>query len=527
MSLQLGHPGRDDPPDGPSRSDPVEKISAGERTFERWRCTLSLFLGPLAAAALLLLPPEGLQPQAARLLAVLAWVIVWWIGEAVPLAVTAVLGPALATVLGVGTAVEVFAPFGDPIIFLFLGSFLLAEAMLATGLDRRFALTVLAQPWVGASPARIMLAFACIAGGLSMWLSNTATTAMLYPIALAVLMALSRLLGPGGGNPHEGIGTRFATVLMLTVAWAASIGGMATPVGTPPNLIVLGQLSKLAGIRISFFQFMVLAAPATVLTMVVLVLVLRRAIPPDIGRIEGARELILSERASLGRLHRGERNVLIAFTLTVALWLLPGVVALAAGAHSSIAIKTQAALPEGVVAVFGAALLFVLPVDWKNRRFTLSWSRAMQIDWGTLLLFGGGLSLGSAMFRTGLAGAIGAGLVRHTGATSTAALAFLFCAVAVVLSETTSNTASATMVGPLAIAAAHAAGVSPVAPALAACLGASMGFMLPVSTPPNAIVYGSGFVPITAMIRNGIVLDLAGCAIIPPAVLGMCALVGL
>ncbi|MFZ5787330.1 MAG: SLC13 family permease [Acidobacteriota bacterium] len=527
MSLPDERSARGEAEKNPRGPDPIETMSAGERVFERWRRTVTLFLGPLSFAALLVLPPDGLPPEAARLLAVLAWVIVWWMGEAVPLAVTAVLGPALATVLGVGKATELFAPFGDPIIFLFLGSFILAEAMLATGLDRRFALTVLARPWVGASPSRIMLAFIAIAGGLSMWLSNTATTAMLYPIALAVLVSLSRLRSLGDDARDERAEGRFATVLMLAVAWAASIGGLATPVGTPPNLIVLGQLSKLADVRISFFQFMVLAAPATVVSMLFLVLLLRRAIPPGLTRVEGARELIVSERAQLGALTRGERNVLVAFALTVALWLLPGLVALGAGAASPAAIRAQAALPEGVVAVFGAALLFVLPVDWKNRRFTLAWSRAMQIDWGTLLLFGGGLSLGSAMFRTGLAAALGEGLVRHTGATSGVALAFLFCAVAVVMSETTSNTASATMVAPLAIAAAQAAGVSPVAPALAACFGASMGFMLPVSTPPNAIVYGSGLVPITSMLRNGIVLDAIGCAIIPPAVLLTCSLLGL
>jgi sodium-dependent dicarboxylate transporter 2/3/5 len=515
------------PAEGCNGPEPIETVSAAERAFERWRRTVSLLLGPLTFVALLLAPPDGLQPEAARLLAVLAWVVLWWIGEAVPLAITAVLGPALATVLGVGTAVEIFAPFGDPIIFLFLGSFILAEAMVATGLDRRVALAVLSRRWVGASPARIILAMACITAGLSMWMSNTASTAMLYPIALSVLVAVAGLLGRALGAPVDPRRLRFGTALMLVTAYASSIGGTGTPVGSPPNLIAIGQLATLAGTRISFFEYTLIAMPVTLSMVGVLVLYLRLALPPEVRRIEGAQDYVLSQRALLGRLTRGERNVLAAFAITVTLWLTPGVVAVVAGGGSRAAVAVQSALPEGVVAVLGAAILFVLPLDWRERRFTIEWSRAARIDWGTLLLFGGGLSLGAAMFRTGLAQAIGDALVSLTGARSGPALTFLFCALAIVLTETASNTAAATMVCPLAIAAAQTAGVSPVAPALAVGLGASMAFMLPVSTPPNAIVYGSGCVPVTTMVRHGAALDLASLILIPPITLAMCALLGL
>jgi len=503
-----------------------ETLSAGELAFERRRRTIGLFLGPALFLLVLLLPAGSLPAPAHRLTAVLALVLTWWITEAVPIPVTAVLGPTLAVLLGVGPAGEIFGPFGDPIIFLFLGSFVIAEAMFATGLDRRMALGILARPWVGSSATRITLAFAAIAAGLSMWLSNTATTAMLYPIGMSVLVALSSLLEKTRGAAVEVTRLRFGTGLMLVIAYGASIGGIATPVGTPPNLIVLGQLDALAGIRIPFFQWMLIGVPVTVVMMLVLLLSLRRSLPPELREIAGIREHIVRERRLLGALSVAERNVLVAFALTVTLWIVPGVLALLLGARDPLVATLGRLLPEGGVAVLGATLLFLLPVSWKERRFTMTWSRAAAIDWGTLLLFGGGLSLGTAMFRTGLAKAVGDALVSLTGARSQIALTFLFCFVAVVLSETTSNTASATMVCPLTIAAAQAAGVSPVGPAIATAIGASMGFMLPVSTPPNAIVYGSGCVPITAMIRHGAVLDVTSLVVVPALVLALCALLG-
>jgi sodium-dependent dicarboxylate transporter 2/3/5 len=504
-----------------------EKLSPAELRFERRRRTVGLFLGPLAFAVLLALPVPGLDAPAARLAAVLGWVLVWWITEAVPIPVTSLLGPALAVICGVGSAAELLAPFADPIVFLFLGSFVLAEAMFATGLDRRVAYAILSRRWVGSSTTRILVAFACITGGLSMWLSNTATTAMMYPIGMSILVALAKLTAQGREGEVDVTRLRFGTALMLATAYASSIGGIATPVGTPPNLIAMGQLARTGGVPVSFFQWMLVATPIMLVMLVLLLVWLRWALPPELREISGSREHILAERRTLGPLGRAERNVRLAFGLTVALWVLPGVVAVVAGASSPACKAVQTYLPEGIVALLGAALLFLLPVDWRERRFTLTWNQAVRIDWGTLLLFGGGLSLGGAMFRTGLADAVGATLVDWTGAHSLTAITWLFTFLGIVLTETTSNTAAATMVCPLAIAAARAAGVSPVAPAIAAALGASMAFMLPVSTPPNAIVYGSGCVPITAMLRHGAVLDLASLLVVPPSVLLLCGLLGL
>jgi sodium-dependent dicarboxylate transporter 2/3/5 len=218
--------------------------------------------------------------------------------------------------------------------------------------------------------------------------------------------------------------------------------------------------------------------------------------------------------------------VLAAFGVTVAMWVTPGLLAVALGPDAPAVVALQRHLPESVAALIGAALLFVLPVDWGARRFTLSWDEASRIDWGTLLLFGGGLALGGAMFRTGLAESIGNGLVSLTGSDSLVGLTFLFCWITLALTETTSNTATATMLAPIAVASAQAAGVSPVPPTLAVAIAASMAFMLPVSTPPNAIVYGSGCVPITAMARHGAVLDLASALIVPVGVLLGCRWLG-
>ena len=504
------------------RAPARETLSPAERRFDRVRRSVGLFVGPLLFAWLLLAPPPAPSPAAARLVAILAWVLVWWVSEAVPLPVTALLGPALAVVCGVGSAAEIFAPFGDPIVLFFLGSFVLAEAMASSGLDRRFAYAILRRPAVGASPARLLVAFAVITAGISAWLNNTATTAMLYPIGLSVIAAVAR--AAGGVDPRR---LRFGTALLLVLAYASSIGGIATPVGTAPNLIALGQLDALAGVRIPFFHWMVIGAPIALVMLALLVGYLRLALPPEVPDARGGRLELGAEAAALGPLSRAERNVLVAFGATVTGWVLPGALALALGADAPAVRAVQRLLPESAVAVLGASLLFVLPVDWPARRFTLSWSEASRIDWGTLLLFGGGLALGGAMFRSGLAATLGEALVSLSGSGSVVALTFLFAWAALILTETTSNTATATMLAPLAIASAQAAGVSPIPPAVAVALASSMAFMLPVSTPPNAIVYGSGCVPITAMLRHGAVLDLASALVVPTGVLLGCRMLGL
>lgn len=503
-------------PGTPKPPSPQGRLSEAEARFERSRRRVGLVAGPAAFVLLLAFPPESLGAEAGRLLAVVAWVLAWWITEAAPLPVTAVLGPALAVVLGVVGVRDAFAPFGDPIIFLFLGSFLLARAMSVHGLDRRLARAVLALRAASSSPGRVVVTFTVLAAALSMWLSNSATTAMLYPIALGVLGTLA----PGGDRRSP-----LARSLLLACAYGASVGGIGTPVGSPPNLVALGQLSSLAGIEVGFVPWLLVALPVTAAMLGVVALSLglplrRGAAPVAAGA---------ARREAPEKMGTGERSVTAAFALTVALWVSPGLLSLVLGPGHPLAAALGRSLPEGAVAVLGAALLFVLPGGpgggGDERRRALTWDEATGIDWGTLLLFGGGLSLGGAMFRTGLSEVLGQGLVSATGVSTTAGLTVVFVVFSIFFTEVTSNTAAATMLVPLAIASAQAAGASPLEPALGCALACSMAFMLPVATPPNAIVYGSGLVPIGTMARAGLLLNLAACVVVPAGVLLLVPLV--
>ncbi|MBI4625269.1 MAG: DASS family sodium-coupled anion symporter, partial [Verrucomicrobia bacterium] len=495
-------------------TEPTARLSAREEQFEHFRQRTGFVAAPLVFALLSCVPVSSdLTWQAQQLLAVLGLVITLWITEAIPLPVTALFGPALCVILGVAPAKDIFKNFADPIIFLFLGSFLLAEAMLRHGLNRRVAFLILGLRGVGESPARLLAAFGAVTGFLSMWISNTAATAMMFPIGVAILTEMARRQGERTGQSIHFTQLKYGTGLMLTAAFASSIGGLATPVGSPPNLITLALIRKNLGRDISFLEWMAFGAPLAVVLVVALVIYLNRVCPAEAGLLGDSGRWLRAEKAKLGRWTGGERNVLLAFAVTVALWLAPGVFLLALGDQHPTARWFAAHLPESVVALLGATLLFVLPTDWRRREFTLKWDDARRIDWGTILLFGGGLALGDMMVSTGLAKWIGEGLAQLLQAKTTFGLVALFTVVSIMLTETTSNTAAATMVVPVAIAVAQAAGADPLPPAIDACLGDSMAFMLPDSTPPNAIVYGSGCVPLLKMVKHGLVLDLVAAVV--------------
>jgi sodium-dependent dicarboxylate transporter 2/3/5 len=279
------------------------------------------------------------------------------------------------------------------------------------------------------------------------------------------------------------------------------------------------MLQRIEGVEIDFLRWMLLGIPAVVLLFGFLIVYLRTTLVDSGGEAPGGLDQVRQELARLGPLTPGERNVMIAFGVTVALWIAPGFVAAAGLDATPAGREIVAALPEAVAALIGAILLFVLPVNWRARRFTLTWNEAVRIDWGIILLFGGGLALGDLTFSTGLAGAVGEGIADWLPFQTAPVLTIIFTALAILMSETASNTASATMIVPVAIAVAEAAGVRPIEPALGATLGASMGFMMPISTPPNAIVYSSGYVPITAMMRYGLMLDAAAFVLIVALVL--------
>ena len=469
------------------------------------RRRIGAVLAPAVFLLLLALPIAGVAPAAHRLAAVLAAVVVLWVTEALPLPVTALLGAAVCVVLGVAPAREVFAPFADPLMFLFIGAFILSRAIFLHGLDRRVAYAVLSLPWVGARPSRILLAFGAVTALISGWISNTATTAMMFGIGLSVLAALR---APDAGAT---IDPRYATGLMLMTSFAASIGGLATPVGTPPNVIGLGFIRSQLGVEIPFFSWMLVGVPVVLVLFIFLFGYLNAAAPAGVRDLPAGADLIRRERERLGPWTRGQRSVAIAFMVTVALWILPGLAALVAGEGSASYLGLTRHLPEGVAALLGSLLLFVLPGD---KGAAITWQEAVQIDWGVVLLYGGGFALGVLSFQTGLAEAMGRGLTGLLPIEGSFGMLVASVVVAVILSETTSNTAAANMVVPVVISIAQATGLDPLEPALGATMAASLGFMLPVSTPCNAIVYGSGYIPLNQMIRHGLALDVVGIVVI-------------
>ncbi len=499
---------------GTYRSLGEQVLSPAEERFEKGRRTVGLFLAPVVAAVFLALPLD--MPRAQQTLAgILLGVIVLWVTEPVPIPIGGLIGISAIVLLGVAPVEDVLAPFGSATVFTFIGAFILAQAMLKHGLARRFAFRILSLPGVGRTTSSVVIAFGAITALLSAFVSNTATVAMLLPTALGILAVIGNLMQDRGLTKEGFDPTRMRVgfALMLMLAYGASVGGLLTPVGTPPNLIGRGLIEEATGEQITFAQWMLTALPICLLMFLALAGILLLVNKPEIRRIEGVEKYVAQERSKLGALSRAEKNTLIAFAFTVFLWILPGILAVVAPESAAYAWVGDR-LNEGIVAVMGASLLFLLPTNWGNREYTLDWSDAARIDWGTILLFGTGIIFGALLAATGLAETIGKGSAERFGLTSTFAITAFAVVLAIIISETTSNTASAAVVVPIIIPVAQAAGVDPFVPALAATFAASFGFMLPVSTPQNAIVYGSGVVPMTRMIRSGISFDVVGAILI-------------
>ncbi len=475
------------------------------------RRRIGLVAAPLAFAALLA-APLGLEPAAHRLAAVVALTVVLWVSEAIPLAATALLAPALAVLLGVAPAAQAFAPIASPLLFLFLGGFMIARALAAHRLDRRAALWLLSRPAIAGSPTRVVVAIACASFVGSMWISNTATTAMLLPVALGLCAALGAFTPP----ERRGELRRYASGMVLAIAYGSSLGGMTTPIGTAPNVITLDLLERQAGIHLDFFEWMSFALPVGVLCLVALLLWLSVRFPAPPTRVSGLADTVAAERRALGPLGPGERRVLAVFAAAIAGWLLPTVLKVALGATHPITAWSTQGLDEGVVAVLAASLLFIAPRGDASGEPLLPWSQAIDIDWGTLYLRGGGLALGKMRVVTGLAAALAAGALDLAGplAASPFGLLAVSTLLMTMITEITSNTAATSMMIPVLLAIGARLGIDPLPMALSVTLAASNAFMLPVSTPPNAIVYGSGHVRLGEMIRTGALLDIVGYAIL-------------
>jgi len=485
------------------------------------RKKIGFILGPLLFIAIYFAPLLSENPQAHRLLAVFLLIVVFWITECIPIPVTALFVPVLIPVFKIATVQEAFAPFANPIIMLFLGSFILARAMCVHALDRRLALSVLSLKSIGHNKTRVLFALGLTSLFLSMWISNTATTAMMYPIALGVMDAFRAQRDKK--NPSS-----FGVILLLTLAYAASVGGIGTPIGSPPNLIAIGMLEKLADYKVTFFQWMVVGFIILIPMYLFLFLIMRVRLkkvgqpdqPIDLSSLKGG--------GDVKRLSRAQKNVLVAFSITVFLWIFPGFISLVWGRDSLLFLWLRDHFPEAVAAMIGAGLLFFLPVDLKKGRFTITFQDAVKVDWGTLLLFGGGLSLGFQMFETGLADKIGQSIISLAGDSAGLPLITLIAVgFSVFLTEMTSNTASANMIIPIVIAFSNAASISPLPPVLGCAIGCSFAFMLPVATPPNAIVFGSGLIKLPQMMKFGFLLNIGGILIIWLVVSFLAPLLGL
>ncbi|HEX6643126.1 MAG TPA: DASS family sodium-coupled anion symporter [Gemmatimonadales bacterium] len=465
-----------------------------------------LVLGPLLFAAALLLPaPAGMPPAAWRTAAVAMLLAVWWMTEALPLGATSLLPIILLPLLGIATVDAAAAPFAHPTVFLFLGGFLIALAVERSGLHRRAALAILAA--AGSRPRNLVAGFMVATAALSMWISNTAATLMMLPMALSVA---------GLDDGPDGRETRFAPALLLGVAYGASIGGLGTLIGTPPNALLAAYMSDRFGLEIGFGRWMLIGVPLIVVSLPVAWLVLTRIVF-RLGRapLAAAGSGIEAERAALGPVSRAEWLVGAITAATALGWMFQPLLA-----------RVVPAVSDTAIALAGALLLFAVPVQWKEKRFPLGGADIDRLPWSVLLLFGGGLSLAAAIQSSGLAAWIGAALER-LGGLPLPLLVLGVVASVVFLSELASNTAAAATFLPIAGALAVGLGESPLFLVIPAALAASCGFMLPVATPPNAIVYASGRIPMGRMIRAGFLLNVVMIALLTlaafvlvPAVLG-------
>ncbi|SEO79386.1 SLC13 family permease [Aquisalimonas asiatica] len=477
------------------------------------RQSVGLYLGPsVLIAGLLTGPPAGLESNEWAVALVAILMATWWISEALPLAATALVPIVLFPALDVLAPGDVTRAYGNHLIYLFLGGFLIAVTMQRWNLHRRIALHTINL--VGTDPRRMILGFMLATAVLSMWISNTATAMMMLPIAMAVLQQ-SREEADRAGETLSG---GFGVALMLGIAYSASIGGVGTLIGTPPNAVLAGMANELYGIEISFAAWMAFGVPlsAIMLAMTWVYLAFGRH-GRDLARLPGGRDLVRRELEEIGSIGVAERRVLIVFVSVALAWVFRGF------------------LPEGTlnqindssIAIAGALALFLLSAGDGSGERLLDWKTAVTIPWDIVLLFGGGFALAAGFTESGLSETMATGL---EGLAGIPVLLMIAACVALVvfLTEVTSNTATATLFVPLMGALAVAIGFHPLALMAAVAVAASCAFMLPVATPPNAVVFGSRAVTVPQMARAGLLLNLVTIVLttafiywVLPAVMGI------
>jgi solute carrier family 13 (sodium-dependent dicarboxylate transporter), member 2/3/5 len=455
------------------------------------RSRIGLLLGPAIFIAMMLLPaPAGMPLPAWRIAAAAALMVVWWVSEAVPIPITALLPLVLFPLLGLVPIAGAASPYANPVIFLFLGGFIIAIALERCGLHKRMALGIIRG--VGTRPARLIAGFMGATAFISMWVSNTATVLMMLPMAVSVAdLVASEHDKHGTTDPH------FPTALLLGVAYSSSIGGLGTIIGTPPNALLAGVMLETYGIQIGFLEWMLVGVPLVVLAIPLAWLWLTRAaFPVSREQLTGGREIIDREVVALGPIGRAEVIVGGITALTALAWVTRPVIE-----------RVLPGLNDTTIAIIGATLMFVVPTSWKRGEFPITWRQAEQLPWGALILFGGGLSLANGFQVTGLSTWLGE-LGAQLDFLPLIAVAALITLVVLFLTELTSNTATAATFLPIVAAMGVGMGAGPLLFAIPAALAASCAFMLPVATAPNAIVYATERVTIPQMARAGVALNL-------------------
>lgn len=477
---------------------------------------IGLFVGPAVLLGWLVLVPAGqLSPEAHRLAGIMLLTILWWMTEPIPIPATGLLAVALTVILGAVPAGEkghafqpariVLEPFADPSVYFLLGGMFIGRAMSRHGLDRRIALSIVCTRWAGRTPASLLLGIGVSVGLVSMWISNTAAAAMIYPVTMGIITVLAT----ASGTDHEQFArSPYASTLLLMTAYASSVGGIATPIGTATNVVAMGffEQPEYLNRSIDFLRWSVVGVPLMLLVFVGLFFWLRRAHSSTGLDMPALRGYLHAERASLGPWRRGEKNVLAVFLIVVGLWVTPGVLAVVATPDVRLAFSRR--FPEEITALLAPVLLFLLPVNWQRREFSLAADDFFAIDWGTMLLFGAGLTLGRLMVLTHLAAAVGQQAFDWLGTSDVWVITAVSIAGGIVLSEFTSNAATVSTLIPVIWGICSYGHIDPIPPLMGATFASSFGSALPVSTPPNAIVYGSGLIPVRRMVGAGLGLDI-------------------
>ncbi|SFF64270.1 solute carrier family 13 (sodium-dependent dicarboxylate transporter), member 2/3/5 [Halobacillus alkaliphilus] len=461
---------------------------------------LGLFLGPLLYLSIILLVhPEGMSEEAVQMLGLISWIATWWVTEALPIPITSLLPLLLFPITGVMETGEVSTSYGDPLIFLFAGSFMIALTMEKWNLHRRIALAIIA--FIGSSPNMIILGFMVATGFLSMWISNTASTMMMVPISLAVTKHVADSLKKSSEVDVSPGNFPFGTAIMLGTAYSATIGGFGTLIGAPANTILAATVNNLYGIEISFARWMLFGIPMVVLLIpIVWFYLVKIAYPMDVKNIPGGRKIIKQELKELGKMSYEEKVVLSVFSMTALAWI----------TRSVLLEKFIPGIDDTIIALFGAFVLFIIPSRNKEGSI-LDWDTVLKLPWGILWLFGGGLALAAGIVSSGLDKWIGNQLVNFSDIPFFIMVG-LIIAVITLLTEFTSNTATSTMVYPIVAAGAAALGTDPIILMVAACMGATFAFMFPVAAPPNAIVFATGYIKMSKMALTGVWLNL--CSIV-------------